>query len=267
MFDHALLILIGALFSIISMTFGIGISPMFLPFFVLVMGFPFSAAIASALIIELVTFSSALFSFIRQRIIAYHLATQILINVIPAAIVGVVLSTMLSQSVLIIIFSSGLLLLATLVFHPDHEIMYRFDEPSSGYIHSEFGIARSISLFASTTSGVLQGITGMGAGEINNYVFLKKYRMSADMATATSVFIIAVAALVVSSGQLIQTWLVTPHVLSEIVVVSALGCAGSLMGVFISSRYRVSLSGRVRERYVASLLFALGIVGFLTLII
>ncbi|MFT4250158.1 MAG: sulfite exporter TauE/SafE family protein [Candidatus Woesearchaeota archaeon] len=267
MINELLFFLLSTLFGIISMSFGIGVAPMFLPFLVIVMNFPFGAAIAVTLLIEIVGFSAALLSFIRQRLVAYRLAAQTLVNTVPAAVVGVIVSTLITTSTSVIIFSSVLLIMAVLIFHPEHEVLYRFDDPSSGYVSSQFGLARSISIFSGTTSGLLAGLTGTGVGEVNNYVFLKKYRMPGDMAAATSMFIIAITALVVASSHLAHLWFTDSALVLSLKKFFFLGASGMLAGVLVASRFRASLPTHVRERYVASLLFALGIVSFLTLIV
>ena len=267
MIDQVIFFLLSALFGIISMSFGIGVAPMFLPLLVIVMGFPFGAAIAVTLIVEIVGFSAALISFMHQRLVAYRLAAQTLVNTIPAAIVGVIISSLIATSTSILIFSSVLLIMAVLIFHPEHEVLYRFDDPSSGYVSSQFGLARSISIFTGTVSGLLAGLTGTGVGEMNNYVFLKKYRMPGEIAAATSMFIIAVTALFVASSHLIHLWMVDSSVVFALKEFIFLGALGMLFGVLVASKFRVSLPTSIRERYVASLLFALGIVSFLTLII
>lgn len=267
MIEHWLVLPASAIFGFLSMLFGIGVAPMFLPFLILVEHLPLGAAIAATLIIEIFGFSAALISFIRKGSIAYPLAGQILLHTIPAAVIGVIISANIPVFVSMIIFSMLLIIIAILIIHPEHEVLYRRDEPAAGYVTSEFGLARNISLIGSTLAGLLAGITSTGVGEINNYIFLKKFKMPGEMATATSMFIIAITAFVAAGAHGFKLFMHEPQVLFSVAKIIGLGSVGIVFGVLIGDISKISIPDDSRERYVATILLALGTLSLTTLLI
>jgi uncharacterized membrane protein YfcA len=267
MIEHWLVLPASAMFGFLSMLFGIGVAPMFLPFLILVEQVPLGAAIAATLIIEVFGFSAALISFIRKGSIAYPLAVQILLHTVPAAVIGVIISASIPVFISMTIFSLLLVIIAALIIHPEHEILYRRDEPSTGYVTSEFGLARNISLIGSTLAGLLAGITSTGIGEINNYIFLKKFKMPGEMATATSMFIIAITAFIAAGAHGFKLFMHEPEILFSVARIIVLGSVGIILGVLMGDILKISIPDTSRERYVAAILLALGVLGFVTLLV
>lgn len=267
MIEQWVIIPVSMLFGFVSMTFGIGVAAMFIPFLVLVYNLPFGAAIAATLLIEMSGFSAAMISFVKRKLVSYQLGLQMIMYTVPAAVVGVVISTKIPIMFLMIIFSCILIIIAILIFHPEHEILYRVDDPSHGIITREFGLAHDTTMVSGTVSGFLAGMTGTGMGEVNNYVFLKKYRMNGLNATATSMFVIAITAFVAAISHIVHIIIDHPEYLAANSLLVVYAISGVLVGIFIAHKLEPSMKSRTRERFVATLFFVLGIVTILSVII
>lgn len=258
---------VSVFFGALAMFFGIGFAPMFLLFFLFVLELPVHAAVGATLVVEVFGFLSGLFGYVRRGAVAYLLANQVLLLTIPAAVVGVIASAYLPMWVSVALFSSLLVVTAALILHPEHELLFRFDDPATGFVTSEYGLARNIEMVGATLSGLFAGMTGTGVGEINNYVFLKKYRMPGDLAAGTTVFVIAVTALFAAGAHGIALAL---HDFSSLVSagrVLVFALPGVVLGALVGVRVPQDLSAGVRERFVAALFLAQGVLGGLALVL
>ena len=259
------LFVIAFFFGMLVMAFAVSATPLFLPLFLLALDFPLGAALAATLIVKVFVYSTGLRGFFKHRCISYRLASQILLLAIPACIIGVILSTIVPVAVSLALFGVLLVVFAVLIIHPEHEILFRQeDEPSKGYVRSTYGIAHNIELVSSTFSGVFMGLVGSGTGEINNYVFLKKYRMPGPLATGTTVFIITVLALVAASGHSLALFTLENGTFSRMVASLAWIIPGAALGAALGTELSQSIPGKLRERFVAVLFLAIAVLMFVT---
>lgn len=245
------------------MLFGVGAAPLFLPFFLLVAHLPLSAALGVTLVVEVFVFSTGLFGFIKRGNVAYRLAAQVLFVAVPAAVVGVLLSTMLPNGASLFVLGWMLVVFAALIIHPEHELLFRReDEPREGRVVSAYGLAHAISLVTSTFGGLFTGLVGSGAGEMNNYAFLKKYRMRGALATGTSVFIVTVLSLVSASAHGFVLFM-EGAMFFELATLLAVVVPGAALGAAVGAELTHKVSDSMRERFVAALFLAVGTLVFI----
>lgn len=259
------LIVAGFFFGMLAMLFGVGAAPFFLPFFFVVIELPLSAAIGATLIAKVFVDITGLIGFIKHKCISYTLAWQVLFIGIPAAIVGVVLSTFLPVAISLFIFSALLFTFAGLIIHPEHELLFRReDEPGKGYVRSSYGLAHNIEVVSATIGGFFTGLVSSGAGEINNYVFLKKYRMPGMLATGTSVFIVSVLAVIAALGHAIVLFNIEREILFQVVMLLVWMVPAAALGAAMGAELTKKIPDSIRELFVAALFLAIGTVVALT---
>lgn len=188
---------VGVLISTIAMMSGLGGAIFFSPFFILVLRLEPLLALASGLFIEMFGFSSGVIGYIRAKLVDWHIVKRLMFFAIFAAIIGVILSKAIPVWTLKILLSGLMIYLAAsfLFFgkkceakdcesHKDMPKHKRFAEPNNSVKYSTF------------LGGLLMGMISSGLGEINEYNFLKRMKLSVPVASATSVFLVAISAIV-----------------------------------------------------------------------
>lgn len=260
MIYEAMLFLSSLVFGLLAMLFGMSVAPFFLPFFLVIVGFPLSAAIGGTLVVKVFVFTTGLLGFVKHGHISYRLAGQILLLGIPAVIVGVMVSTFISTNVALGLMGLMLLIFAGLIIHPEHELLFRReDTPSKGFVRSEYGIAHNLEIVTSTLGGLLTGLIGSGAGEINNYVFLKKYRMPGFLAAGTSTFIVAILAVVAVLGHGVVIFKLENGLLMQFLATLAWVVPGAALGAALGSWFTSRIPDSLRELFVAALFLAIAV--------
>lgn len=268
MFALWLLLPISILFSTVAMATGIGGALFFSPLFLLAYGLGPAEAFTLGIIIELFGFLSGLSAYARERLILYPLANKMLTVAVPLTFLGVLLS-FTAGPVLEMLFACFLFLLGfgmlyrqhqTLLKHPDfHDECHEWRAGRINYhVPNQFG--RFFGLTA--VGGLLVGLFSSGIGETNEYLFLRRMEMHPALASGTSVFIVAMAAL--TSVILRLTVLGTGTGFADLVPYALVAIPGVLIGGQLGMRAaeRVKDPGRMR-RYVGMLFLLIGVALFL----
>lgn len=208
MFDLSLWFMfpISMAIATIAMMSGIGGAVMFSPIFMLVLGLDTVTALALGLFIEIFGFSSGVIGYWSKKLIDFKVARDLLWFVIPSAIVGVIIGKFIPS---IILKSLLILLLIYLsiqfLFHkkkctPKHPNCTEYsndDKLSIEKSEKKFEGAIPLSIkMVGVFGGLFLGAISAGLGETNEYIFVKKMRMPLSLASGTSVFIVAFAALI-----------------------------------------------------------------------
>jgi uncharacterized protein len=150
------------------------------------------------------------------------LAKYLLLLTVPVALLGTGLATIISATVLKIILGLGLLAIAlSFLCLPEHEA--EEDVPDGGDCadaNSQSGRTRLVTAAgeeihytacdkkeARLFSGIgalFLGMISTGLGEMNDYFLLQRCRLPSKVAIATSVMVVAITALVASTGHVIS---------------------------------------------------------------
>jgi len=187
---------VGIVIATIAMTAGIGGAVMFAPFLMLVLKIDTLTALATGLVIEVFGFSSGVIGYWRKKAIRFGIVKQLIVLTIPAAIAGVLLGRVVPVSLLRLMLTLLLLYLAYQFLLRGKKCLPK-DPRCTGVdeTYNEVALPRTVkggSLFG----GMLLGMISAGLGEVNEYNFLKKMRMPVPYASGTSVFLIAMTAIV-----------------------------------------------------------------------
>ena len=252
--------------STIAMLAGIGGAVMFTPFFMLVLRLDPLVALGAGLTIEVFGFSSGVIGYLRKKVIHFDIVKQLIILTIPATIIGVVLGRVIPVFTLKI-------LLALLILYLAYQFLIRGKEclPKDPRCTGISAIPENPALTktvkaTSLLGGLLVGMISSGLGEVNEFNFLQKMRMPVPAASGTSVFLVAMSAIVgvcahiyflISNGELS----VFTNVFSLLIFTVPGVVSGAQVGVLLSKRMNRQSMGK----FVGGLFVILAIVMILTI--
>jgi len=210
---------IGVVIATIAMASGVGGATFFSPLFILGLGLSPELAVGSGLVVEVFGFSSGLYAYVRRKLIDYRIGGVLLSATVPAAVVGVVIAHYANADVLKIILGMGLFAVAmSFLRSPDEETREALDERA----REDADTAETCLVTAedeeicytvcnktegrliSGVGGLFLGMVSSGLGELNGYFLLQRCRVPSSVSVATSVFVVAITALIASAGHVFQ---------------------------------------------------------------
>ena len=206
---------IGIGIATIAMASGVGGATFFSPLFILGLGLPADLAVGSGLVVEVFGFGSGVYAYVRRKLIDYRVGGMLLSATVPAAVAGVVVAHYVSADLLKVVLGMGLFAVAiSFLRAPDEETEAQLDTLA----HESADTAETCLVTAegeeicytvcNTTEGrLISGIGGLfvgmvssGLGELNGYFLLQRCRVPSSVSVATSVFVVAITALIASAG-------------------------------------------------------------------
>ena len=206
---------IGIVIATIAMASGVGGATFFSPLFILGLGLPADLAVGSGLVVEVFGFGSGVYAYVRRKLIDYRVGGMLLSATVPAAVAGVVVAHYVSADLLKVVLGMGLFAVAiSFLRAPDEETEAQLDTLA----HESADTAETCLVTAegeeicytvcNTTEGrLISGIGGLfvgmvssGLGELNGYFLLQRCRVPSSVSVATSVFVVAITALIASAG-------------------------------------------------------------------
>jgi len=250
----------------IAMLSGIGGAVMFSPFFMLVLGLDPLIALGAGLAIEVFGFSSGVIGYWRKRVINFHIVRRLIIFTIPATIVGVLLGRVVPADILKIMLALLILYLAYQFLLGGKECLPK-DPRCTGVSTTPEKLTLTKMVRVTTMlGGLLVGMISSGLGEVNELNFLKKLKMPVPSASGTSVFLVAMSAIVgvcahtyflISRGELS----IFTNVISLLIFTVPGVVLGAQVGVLLSNRINRQTMGK----FVGVLFVILAILTILTI--
>lgn len=264
---------ISILIATIAMASGVEGATFFSPLFILALRLPPEVAIGTALITEVFGFASGLYAYFRKRLIDYRLGGALLLVTIPMAIVGTVASGIIPAAYLQAILGVGLFVVAlSFLRQPKDEDVIHLDAA----IRADYGGPQAETCLISAegeeihytvcnrTEGRLMagvgalfmGMVSTGLGEMNGFFLLQRCRVPSKVSVATSVFVVALTALIASAGHLVQFATAGGEGLPTALSISIFTVPGVIIGGQLGSRVASRIPQRTLEIGLA-LLFIL----------
>jgi len=250
---------IGIVIATVAMASGVGGATFFSPLFILGLGLSPELAVGSGLVVEVFGFGSGVYAYVRRQLIDYRVGGMLLSATVPAAVAGVVIAHFADADILKVILGMGLFAVAVsflrapddemeatledmahedpdeaetcLVTAEDEEICYTVCNTTEGRLISGIG-------------GVFLGMVSSGLGELNGYFLLQRCRVPSSVAVATSVFVVAITALIASVGHIFQ---VAQGGLTGLATMGSL-LLFTVPGVVIGAQLGPELAKRVPDR-------------------
>ena len=261
---------ISILIATTAMASGVEGATFFTPLFILALGLSPEIAIGTGLITEVFGFASGLYAYARKRLIDYKLGVALLTATIPMALLGTWVAGYVPSEFLKVILGGGLLAIAiSFLRAPDHEGVEGLDDA----IQKEYGgekaetclvtregeeicykvCNRKQGRFFAGLGGLFIGMISTGQGELNGYFLLQRCRVPSRVAVASSVFVVAVTALVASSGHFIKFVQTGGETLSTVLSLVAFTVPGVIIGGQLGSWVSSRISQHTLERGLAIL--------------
>ena len=232
---------------------GIGGGPFFSPIMILLLQLQPATAIATTVFTKAFGTSSGSFAYFKRELIDFEVALKLLVFILPASLLGLYLIGIVPKNILQIILGIGIVLIAYNIFKSprEHELKGR-----SGHEIIWFSRKRKTQLSKSYANqlrllfggplcalGALSDtLIGSGLGEINDYFLIVKSRIPTKIAVGTSIFIIAVTAIISSIGRLFGS--ATP-VLGILIFTIPGVIIGAQIGAALSSHFKPDMLKRV----------------------
>lgn len=270
---------VSVLVSTVAMASGVEGATFFSPLFILALRLSPEVAIGTALITEVFGFASGLFAYTKKKLIDFRLGVNLLVVTIPIAIIGTLISGIIDSVYLMIILGVGLFVVAlSFLRQPEHKDVVLMDKK----IVDEYGgknaqtvlktadgeeirytvCNRTEGRILSGIGALFMGMVSTGLGEMNGYFLLQRCRVPSKVSVATSVFVVAVTALVASTGHFIQFAKTGGAVLETVLSLIIFTVPGVIIGGQIGSKISSKIPQRALEVGLAILFI---IVAILTL--
>ncbi|MGR3218724.1 MAG: sulfite exporter TauE/SafE family protein [Candidatus Anammoxibacter sp.] len=256
-FEFWFMLPIAIMIATIAMASGVEGATFFTPLFILALGLPAEIAIGTGLITEVFGFASGLFAYNRKRLIDYKLGLSLLVVTVPMALFGTWAAGYVPADILKTILGMGLIAIAVAFLRtPEKKEVKLLDD----VIEEEYGGEKGETCLVTregkeicytvcnrTEGRLIAGVGGMfigmistGLGELNGYFLLQRCRVPSAVAVATSVFVVAITALVASTGHFIkfvQTGGETLNTVLSLVIFTVPGVIiGGQLGPLVASR-------------------------------
>jgi len=255
---------VAILVATIAMASGVEGATFFSPLFILALRLPPEVAIGTALLTEVFGFASGLFAYIRKRLIDYRLGLALLLVTIPLAILGTVASGMIPAVYLQVILGVGLFVVAlSFLRQPKHEDVVNLDatiRKDYGGLQAETSLVtaegeeirytvcnRTEGRLLSGIGALFMGMVSTGLGEMNGYFLLQRCRVPSKVSVATSVFVVAITALIASAGHFVRFATSGGDVLPTVLSI----CLFTVPGVIIGGQLGSRVASRIPQRGLA----------------
>ena len=204
----------AVVFSLIALASGVSGALFFSPFFMLVVGLPPATAIGAGLMTEVFGMGNGLLNYVRQRVVDYRTAKWLLLGAVPATVVGAFAAHYVPTTLLKLAFGAGLLLLGGFLVYYDPPEKCEPGECEGEYLKKkndgrgkttieaadgetfDFDTCwRPPGVALATAGGFITGIISAGLPEVTTTQLIVRCRMPPRVAVATSVFVLAIAAI------------------------------------------------------------------------
>ena len=256
---------IAVLIATIAMASGVGGASFFSPLFILALGLPPEVAIGTGLITEVFGFASGVFAYARKRLIDYRLGLALLMATIPMALLGTWVAGWIDPDILKVVLGVGLFVVAlSFLRAPEHKDVKRMDAA----IEEEYGgekaetclltaegeeihytvCNRTEGRLIAGIGGLFVGMISTGLGELNGYFLMQRCRVPSKVSVATSVFVVAITALVASGGHMVRFVHSGGDTINTVLSIVLFTVPGVILGAQLGSRVASRIPQRALER-------------------
>lgn len=248
----------SVLFATVALASGVSGALFFSPFFMLVVGLSPSKAVGAGLLTEVFGMGNGLLNYVRQRVVDYAMAKWLLLGAIPAVVGGALVAHQVPTTWLKLAFGAGLLVLGSFLVYQDPpeksvpgegegSFLQRKNtgrgtttiETRDGETFTYDTCWRPAGVGLATGGGFVTGLISAGLPEITTTQLIVRCRLPPRVAIATSVFVLAIAAI---AGASVHALAATPAW-----AIVAWSIPGVLVGSAIGTRVSKHVPGEVME--------------------
>jgi uncharacterized membrane protein YfcA len=237
----------------------------------LVVGLSPSQAIGAGLLTEVFGMGNGLLNYVRQRVVDYATAKWLLLGAVPAVVVGAVAAHYVPTTLLTLAFGVGLLLLGGFLVYYDPpeksvpgeregEFLRQKNtgrgtktiEASDGETFTYDICWRPPGVAFATAGGFITGLISAGLPEVTTTQLIVRCRLPPRVAVATSVFVLAIAAL---AGAAVHALAATP-----VWYVVAWSIPGVLIGGTVGTRVGKYVPSEIMEPALGVVFALVGVI-------
>jgi uncharacterized membrane protein YfcA len=261
----------SVLFSLIALASGVSGALFFSPFFMLIVGLSPSQAIGAGLLTEVFGMGNGLLNYVRQRVVDYATAKWLLLGAVPAVVVGAFAAHYVPTTLLKLAFGVGLLGLGGFLVYYDPpeecvpgecegELLGRKNtgrgettiETTDGETFRYDTCWRPPGVGLATAGGFITGLISAGLPEVTTTQLIVRCRLPPRVAVATSVFVLAIAAI---AGAVVHALAATP-----VWYIIAWSVPGVLIGGTIGTRVGKYVPSEIMEPALGVVFAIVGVV-------
>ena len=214
----------------LAMSAGIGGATFFIPFMLIVLKVPVESAIPIGIFVEIFGFAAGVYNYARRGQIDYSLAKKTIIVAVPFVIAGVILEHTIRPTLVEYLFIIALMIFSTQLL---------IGQEVSGVAGKKyFGPLNAV---IAAIGGALLGFLSTGLGESNEYNFFSRLKRSPVITAGTSVLVVAVAAIVATTTQVVymlstsRFGAIEPYAM--LIIYSVLGAiVGAKVGAYLANK-------------------------------
>ena len=269
-FEYWFMLPVAVLFATTAMASGVEGATFFTPTFILALGLPAEIAIGTGLITEVFGFASGLTAYARRHLIDYRLGVSLLVVTIPMALVGTWVAGLVAADILKAILGAGLFVVAASFLRAPEPRQVKQQDAA---IEDEYGGKKAETCLVTqdgericytvcnrTEGRALAGVGALflgmistGLGELNGYFLLRRCWVPSRVAVATSVFVVAITALLASTGHFIKFAQAGGETLATVLSLVMFTIPGVIIGGQIGPFVASRIAQHTLERSLAAL--------------
>jgi len=259
------------LFSLVALASGVSGALFFSPFFMLVVGLSPSQAIGAGLLTEVFGMGNGLLNYVRQRVVDYETAKWLLLGAVPAVVAGAFAAHFVPTTLLKLLFGVGLLVLGGFLvyYDPPEECVpgecegeYLREkntgrgettiESTDGETFTYDTCWRPPGVGLATAGGFITGLISAGLPEVTTTQLIVRCRLPPRVAVATSVFVLAIAAV---AGAVVHALAATP-----VWYIIAWSVPGVLIGGTVGTRVGKYVPSEIMEPALGVVFSIVGVI-------
>lgn len=259
------------LFAMVALASGVSGALFFSPFFMLVVGLSPSQAIGAGLLTEVFGMGNGLLNYVRQRVVDYATAKWLLLGAVPAVVIGALTTHLVPTTLLKLAFGVGLLGLGGFLVYYDPPEEYEPGEREGAYLERKnTGRGKTTIETAdgetltydtcwrppgvglATVGGFITGLISAGLPEVTTTQLIVRCRLPPRVAVATSVFVLAIAAI---AGAIVHALAATP-----VWYIVAWSIPGVLIGGTIGTRVGKYVPNEIMEPALGAVFAIVGVI-------
>lgn len=259
------------LFSLVALASGVSGALFFSPFFMLIVGLSPSQAIGAGLLTEVFGMGNGLLNYVRQRVVDYSTAKWLLLGAVPAVVIGAFVAHYVPTTLLKLAFGTGLLVLGGFLVYYDPPEGCVPGEREGNYLRrkntgrGETTIEttdgetftydtcwRPPGIGLATAGGFITGLISAGLPEVTTTQLIVRCRLPPRVAVATSVFVLALAAI---AGAIVHALVATP-----VWYVVAWSIPGVLIGGTVGTRVGKYVPSEIMELALGVVFAIVGVI-------
>jgi uncharacterized membrane protein YfcA len=250
----------AVLFSFVGIGAGVSSALFFSPFFILIVGLSPAEAIGAGLLTEVFGMGNGLRAYLRAGLVDLRTARWLLAAAVPATAVGALMTHRLPTQTLLVGFGVGLIALGAFLLYsespstaaaganappqgPDEDVTVLTTRDGETFRYAVCWRPPGVALAG--VGGFITGLISAGLPEITTSQLILRCRIPPEVAIATSVFVLAIAA---GAGAIVHAISATPAwdvLVWTVPGVLVGGTAGSHLGHLLPAARMESALGMV----------------------